>query len=364
MKTCRLGILMLASLVLGSTATAAQERNLSVQQQLVAAVESPVGAQLHVTAWVDHNNNRYRLGDEINLFVKVNADAYLTIVSVGPSGDVVQLYPNELQSGGLVKSGRTVKIPGKGSARIVATAPAGNELIRVIASSEPVTVIDRSLLRGAGTFKSIEGGAGQLAKDLTVVAAKPSVAFYDKVIKTVADNGTRAMGEGTAAEEEASVEISIGDEQEAIDRKPPLIATDADEYEVGETVSLAVTALEPCNLWVVDVSSDESIHVLFPNKLMKDNALDSSQTAVISGGESEVKVLVGGEGGTKEAIYALCSEDDTPPWEAGVDFTDLFPELDGKSGLGKSLLAQAANEDDAPIPDVYSWSVANIIVAK
>lgn len=330
-------------------------RDLSVQQQMVAAVAAPA-SDLRLTAWVDHENNSYKLGEAIQLFARVNEDAYITVVSIGPSGSAVLLYPNEFQPAQKVKGGTIVQIPGTdAAAQIIATAPAGNELIRVIASSEPLEIVDNRLLEGTGAFRSIKGGADQVAKDLALaVAAEPEIAFYNKVIKT------KATGNA-----EIAIEVESEDEDAApFDGPAPLIATNALSYAIGDSVQLAVTAMQDCNLWVVNVSSDRSVHLLFPNNLVRNNGVDAGETVLVSGGSSPVDVKVAGPAG-KEAIYALCSEEVTPPWQAGIDFAQLFPELDDSEGLGKALVAIDAEEEDdlsEIIPDIYAWSVTTLTV--
>lgn len=355
MPVFRISACLLAAFLAGTSLSFAQSKDLTVQQQLVTEVTAPASG-LEVTATVDREDNLYTLGDAIELSVTVNADAYLTIVGVGPTGNAVLLYPNEFQPGEMVAAGETVQIPGKGApAQIIASAPAGNELVRVIASSSPIEVIARELLVGTGAFKEIDGGAEQVAKDLTVVAAaEPEVAFTDVVITT---------------QESGDIEIKIDDaatEDDAAERQPPMIATDRDSYKIGDTVQLAVTAMEACHLWVINVSAEDPPHVLFPNKLMMDNELAAGQTVLVSGGASPVKVAVAGPAGT-EAIYAICSEDATPPWQAGLDFSQMFPPLDGSEGLGKSLIAIDATddvEDQSAIPDAYSWAVRTVTVTE
>lgn len=351
MPVLRTSLFVAAVLLSGSAALAqtVDARDLSVQQQVVAGIAAPNPA-LDVTAWVDHEDNRYNIGESIQLFVRSNEDAYITVVSIGPSGSAVQLYPNALQAGGKVPGGSIVQIPGPDAeAQIIVTAPAGNELIRVIASTSPLQITDPQMLTGNGAFQGIEGGAEQVARDLTLaVTERPQIAFYDKVIRT------RAIG---------NAELLVAPQQEAADGPAPLIATDDTEYEVGETVQLAVTVMEDCNLWVINVSSDESVHLLFPNNLMRRNGVGAGDTVLVSGGTSPVKVQAAGPAGT-EAIYALCSDDVTPPWNAGIDFTQLFPRLDNSEGIGKALVAMetGSDTDGAAIPDIYSWSVATLTV--
>jgi hypothetical protein len=345
MPVFRTSLIFAAAALLNTGAVLAQTvdaKDLSVQQQAVAAIVAP-DPSLEVAAWVDHENNRYALGEAIQLFVKVNEDAYITVVSVGPSGRAVQLYPNAFQPGELIEGGETLQIPGDdAAAQIVVQAPAGNELIKVIASTAPLQVTDTASLVMNGAFPTIEGGSEQFARDLAVaVTEAPQVAFYDKVIKT---SGTAEI-EGASATAVAK----------------PLIATDATDYGVGDTVQLAVTAIDDCNLWVVNLSQDESAHLLFPNKLMRENAVDAGKTVLISGGDSLIKVQVAGPAGDEE-IYAFCT--DVSFADTGLDFSQTFPEIGRDTELGKALVAVDASESGETIsPDIYSWSMVTVTVA-
>lgn len=342
---------LVAMLPAGALAQPADVKDLSVQQQEVVAVAEDAGS-LEVTAWVDHDNNSYAVGEAIQLSVRANEDAYLTIVSVGPSGNAVLLYPNALQSGAMLPAGETVVVPGAdAAAQIVATAPAGNELIRVIASSEPLEIIDPASLVGETAFRGIAGGAAQVARDLALaVTAQGDVDFYDKVIRT---------------SESVSVELTM---PTAAQNQAPMIATDATQYEVGSRVALAVTALSDCTLWVVNVSSDQSVHLIFPNRLMQENTVTAGQTVLVSGATSPVELQAAGPAG-KESVFALCGEDATAPWEAGLEFTELFPTLDASSNLGRALVTLATDggpddPDETAIPDIFAWSSLTLQVVE
>ena len=74
----------------------AVQRQLSVQQVQAYQAGSPTNT-LTMEASFDRQNGVYGNGERVSLAVRVNEDAYVTIVTVGPSGKVVQLFPNESQ---------------------------------------------------------------------------------------------------------------------------------------------------------------------------------------------------------------------------------------------------------------------------
>ncbi|MHA6299755.1 DUF4384 domain-containing protein [Devosia sp. CAU 1758] len=345
----RLTFATLVAAVIAATLPAeAQDvvRDLTLAQQALAGTSVPQVGSLTVTAWVDHEDNSYAEGETISLSVMTNKRAYLTIIAVGPSGGAVQLFPNAFQPADAIEPGKVFVIPGDNApAQITAQGPTGTELVRVIASSEPLEFISPESLTGAGAYRTIEGGAEAITRDLALAAIPDAVevASYDKVIYTV--------GEADSAEAPQVSEMAIA--TTGVPRGPMLV-TDASSYAAGDVVSMAVTALDACHLWVVAVSEDDSVNVLFPTSDGMDNELDAQETIVVSGEGAPVQVIAAGPAG-KDVVYVLCGSDDTPPWEAGIDLTGGFAALSPAEPLGRALIAASAPEETA-IPEGYGWT--------
>ena len=89
----RLALLGLLLLVVAAIPPASAQqsitRDLTVEQRDLAAVIAPQ-SDLKVTAWVDKQDDTYKPGDTLQLFVKANSDAYITVIDVGTSGKVGQ----------------------------------------------------------------------------------------------------------------------------------------------------------------------------------------------------------------------------------------------------------------------------------
>ncbi|WP_158672374.1 MULTISPECIES: DUF4384 domain-containing protein [Devosia] len=341
-------VTLLAALIAASLPAQAQEvaRDLTLAQQALAGAPVPQVGSLTVTAWVDHEDNIYAQGETINLSVMTNKPAYLTVIAVGPLGNAVQLFPNAFQPAMAIEPGKVFAIPGADApAQITAQGPTGTELVRVIASTEPLEFISPQSLSGAGAYRTIEGGAEAIARDLALVAIPEAVevASYDKVIHTVA--------QADSAEGLADIEP---DTAATVHPRGPMLVTDASAYTVGDVVSMAVTALDACHLWVVAVSEDDSVNVLFPTSDQTDNQLDAQETAMVSGDGAPVQVIAAGPAG-KDIVYALCGSDDTPPWEAGIDLTGGFAALSPTEPLGRALIAATAPQE-AAIPEGYGWT--------
>src|SRR5688572_32374405 len=86
-------------------------KDLTVEQRPIADLAVPE-TELRVTAWVDRQNDSYRAGDSVQLFVKTNRDAYLTVIDVGTSGKVHVLFPNKYNSDNRILAHQVLQIPG------------------------------------------------------------------------------------------------------------------------------------------------------------------------------------------------------------------------------------------------------------
>lgn len=144
-------------------------RDLTVEQTSAAQVMAPSGAfRLSFTA--DRADATYVIGETVRLTLASSEDAYVTVLSIGPTGRVTQLFPNAHQPDNRIFADRPVEIAGGATgARIAATGPAGAELVKVIASSKPVTVVAESQL-SRGVFRNVEGGVATVLRDLQLVA--------------------------------------------------------------------------------------------------------------------------------------------------------------------------------------------------
>ena len=169
-------------------------RDLTVEQAAVHAVQAPTPAaatpgRLSVTAWVDHSDNTYAVGEKVRLYVKPSKDAYVTVLNVGPSGQTTMLFPNAHQKDNKVPGSRTVEIPSPASGAVIkVAAPVGRELIKVVASTSPVPLFPAVKMRSAGPFATVDGGARAAARDLQVTMdtqANQEWDDYNKVITTV-----------------------------------------------------------------------------------------------------------------------------------------------------------------------------------
>ena len=158
-----------------SAQTESRSRTLSVQQTAIMEVAPPLktttgdGDPLEVVAWVDRPDSTYARGERVRMFVETNKDAYVTILNVDPAGETTVLFPNRYQADNQVRAARAVEIPTPGSgSQVVVGGTVGNELIKVIASTEPVPLFQAKQLATAGAFQQVRSEPQGVARSLVV----------------------------------------------------------------------------------------------------------------------------------------------------------------------------------------------------
>ena len=168
-----LKLLALATVPLLATPAVAQDvqlKDLTVEQASVAQVGTPRPGSLRVSLAADRADLTYVVGETVRLLLTTNEDAYVTVLDVGPTGRVTQLFPNPYQPDNHVLANSPVEIGGASGAKVTVTGPVGAELIEVIASKRPLAMISQSRLRRHGAFFTVDGGVPTVLRDLRVVA--------------------------------------------------------------------------------------------------------------------------------------------------------------------------------------------------
>ena len=102
-----------------------------------AAGRSPTQAALD--AWFDRANATYALGEALSLFARPGADGYLTAFSIGPTGDVTQLYPNAFHPDNFVRAGETCRF--RAPAPAVVNGPVGFERVKIVLTRQPAQIV-------------------------------------------------------------------------------------------------------------------------------------------------------------------------------------------------------------------------------
>ena len=145
------------------------------------------GERLQVKIWADRAS--YRIGETVRFGLRVNHDAYVTLVNIGTSGDVTIIYPNRFHPSHFVRGGQDVLVPpADASFTLTVHGPPGLEQIRAIATEEPVQL-------HAGDF----GGQTAMFRSLDRVQTRNLVVGINKEREKVAP--------GKWAEDVVAVEI-------------------------------------------------------------------------------------------------------------------------------------------------------------
>lgn len=183
-------ILTFATLSLASVqANNYTSKDLIIVHRPIAAVQPPAPATngLKVSAWVNRSNNTYRAGDELQLYVRSNKDVYITVIDVGTSGKVHQVFPNAYERSHLIKAHINTPIPGKKTPYFFKVAgPVGNQLLKIIASESPDPIVPSQYTSKSGPFPQLTRGIARVAKDLEITLREPQhrarTVVYNKVI--------------------------------------------------------------------------------------------------------------------------------------------------------------------------------------
>ena len=111
--------------------------------------------RLQVKVWTD--KTAYRIGEPIQIGVRVNRDAYITLVDLGTSGQVTVLYPNRFHQNNFVRAGQDVLIPPRDAGFALAVqGPKGFEQVRAIATEEPVNFVSSDFSNPNVAFRSLD----------------------------------------------------------------------------------------------------------------------------------------------------------------------------------------------------------------
>jgi hypothetical protein len=185
--------LVLATLPLVTSPALAQEarlRDLTVDQANVFHAPMPrySGSQSEgfkksprASLLLDRPNATYAVGETVKLLLTLDEDGYVTVLDVGPTGRVTQLFPNEYQTDPHLFANRPVEIGGNAGDKVVVTRPVGVELIKVLFCRSPIPLGPQTQFRSGGPFRTLDGGAQTLVRDLHVLtsqAAQPDTEVY------------------------------------------------------------------------------------------------------------------------------------------------------------------------------------------
>jgi Domain of unknown function (DUF4384) len=328
-----------------------EDRNLSLDQNRAYHSGQARPGSLAIATLLDHPDATYGVGETLRLAVKSNEDAYITVFNVGTSGKVTQLFPNGYQADNRIRAGQILEVPSASSeSRIKVGGPVGTELIKIIATSRPVTVIpDSHFESGSGQFKILTDGADGLERDLQVVSANQAddlkVAIIHQLIRTVPPRQNAVSGTALVVPTYGVLATSTSSSSDNGQRFPLLLAVDKSSYRAGEVITMAITPLKPCYLTVIGTDNSGRTRRIFPTTALPAQQLPGMQTLMLSGGSAPQTVVAGRPG--KEVIRAVCTIEPRAGTLAVRSATDDLP-ADEKEAAERDLTV-VANRPAAPV---------------
>jgi hypothetical protein len=183
-------LLLTGAANLASAEDDAEARDLTLEQLHIFKARPAKQSSLQVTASVDRADRTYAKGETVKLHIKVNEDAHVLVFDKGPTGNLIKLFPNQLQKDDLIKAGHTVSIPPSDSkVKIKVAGDTGAEVLKVVASTKPIDLASGAVVSGDDVFMTVKEGAEEFAKDLTLATENPEpdqkFAVFEMKLKTV-----------------------------------------------------------------------------------------------------------------------------------------------------------------------------------
>jgi len=122
------------------------------------------------------NKDVYMMDDSIVFTVKVDQACYLTILDLGTSGNIIQLFPNQWHSSNKVEANKEYRIPPTGSQySYKVVGPASDtelEVVKAIATAKPLSDQAPAETTQKGGFKTLKYPSKALSlmkKDLSSI---------------------------------------------------------------------------------------------------------------------------------------------------------------------------------------------------
>jgi hypothetical protein len=342
--------------VSASSETADEEENslardLTVSQKPIFDVGlSGIAKKIEVDAWVDNNTLTYGIGETLRISVRPREEAYLTVLNVGSSGRTAVLFPNHFQRESLVRAGQIVHIPDYNAGwKIDVAGPTGVEVIKVIASKQPLKLAELQKLAAASPehpLLTLDRTAEDVGRDLVVQfdkpeGGKPPAFGVRNILVRVVDKVLSPS------------DISVSDDYSPQSSLFGLqIRSGKLVYKIGETVRFGVTAEKDCRLTVTSIGTSGHALQIFPNKIQSDNVLHAGQLISIPSPHLPFQLQARGPAGV-EGVVAEC-RGLTAPFGKSLDSQDGFAEAGDFDVVGRDLVAVPAQGGAAQIERAFS----------
>ena len=161
------------------------EKKKSYLDQLEKLVATkPHKTTFTVKAWTD--KKEYEINEKIVFYVKAEKNGYLTMLDVGPNGNITVIFPNKYHSDNFVRAGVTYQVPSPNYGfEFDVQGPAGLERIKAIVTLNKVSLLKLDLDKG---FHSVKRGTSRgtrtiqaLSKQVNAVDSSSWAEAYSEI---------------------------------------------------------------------------------------------------------------------------------------------------------------------------------------
>jgi hypothetical protein len=155
-----------------------------IEKQL-ARISNP-SPPFRVKLWVTDDRRRdFRIGEKVVFNFSSEKDCYLYLLNVDRQGDFQILFPNPLHRGNFVRAGLEKKIPDETAGEMfefVFREPAGEEMIKAIATLEPLELEELEIEGDKKTFAASDVGTLRVKKIEEILASREFLWSEDTVV--------------------------------------------------------------------------------------------------------------------------------------------------------------------------------------
>lgn len=174
MQDLKSPLVILTALLGLSALSAAHAASAKISAQSI--IVNPVETKLNVEVWVNKDasgtaNPVYRKGEQINIGLKTNQDAFVYLFNVNANGRIDLFYPNNYEESHFVKAGVTRVFPPDGAKyTFTVGGPNGQDKLLALASTKELNLNDIARFASDQGFAQVRvQGQENLAKALSIV---------------------------------------------------------------------------------------------------------------------------------------------------------------------------------------------------
>jgi len=145
------------------------EKKKSYQDQLEKLVAAkPSSSSFKANVWTD--KREYEINEKIVFYVKADKNGYLTLLDIGPNGNITVIFPNKFHRENFVRADVTYQIPSPNYGfEFDVRGPAGLERIKAIVTLDKVSLLKLDLDAG---FHSVTRGTTRGTRTIQALATQ------------------------------------------------------------------------------------------------------------------------------------------------------------------------------------------------